>query len=478
MIIPVILAGGSGTRLWPLSREFYSKQMMALVGDRTMLQHTLARLEGLSGIGDPAVICNEKHRFMVAEQMRLAGVTPGAVILEPFGRNTAPAIAVAALTTMAEHPEAMLLVLPADHFIDDIPLFHKALASGRDCAAKGALVAFGVRPTTPETGYGYIKRGEVAPRGKGDGKTSDDAGTIEAFVEKPDYQTAQAYLQSGRYLWNSGMFMFQAAGVLKELETFSPEIVSACRAAVAKGRSDLDFFRLDEESFAKCPSDSIDYAVMEKTVRGVVVPMDSGWSDLGSWEALWSVGEKDDKANVFSGDVVAHDVTDSYLRSTSRLIAAVGLSGHVVIETPDAVLISPRDRTQDVKFIVNSLKAQGRAEALFHKTDYRPWGTCETLVLTDRFHVNRLTVKPGQKLSLQRHAHRAEHWVILSGTALVTKGTEIFTVAADQSVYIPEGVPHRLENAGGGPLEVIEVQTGSAIRDTDIERLEDVYGRK
>ncbi|MFZ5564218.1 MAG: mannose-1-phosphate guanylyltransferase/mannose-6-phosphate isomerase [Thermodesulfobacteriota bacterium] len=477
-MIPVVLAGGSGTRLWPLSREFYSKQLMALVGDRTMLQHTLDRLEGFPGIGPPVVICNEKHRFMVAEQLRLSGMPRGTIVLEPFGRNTAPAIAVAAFMATAENTGAILLVLPADHYIGDVGLFHKALATGMDHAAKGGLVAFGIRPTAPETGYGYIKKGEPVPLGGKEMAAPDEAAAIEAFVEKPDLQTAMGYLQSGRYLWNSGMFMFRADRVLAELEKFSPAIVSACRAAVAKGRHDLDFFRLDEAAFDQSPSDSIDYAVMEKTGRGVVIPMNAGWSDLGSWEALWSVGKKDDRANVFCGDVVAHDVTDSYLRSTSRLIAAVGLSGHVVIETPDAVLISPRDRTQDVKFIVNGLKAGGRAEALFHKTDYRPWGTCETLVLDDRFHVNRLTVKPGQKLSLQRHARRAEHWVILSGTALVTRGGETLTLTADQSIYIPEGVLHRLENAGDGPLEVIEVQTGNAIQDADIERLEDVYGRK
>ncbi|MDY6831846.1 MAG: mannose-1-phosphate guanylyltransferase/mannose-6-phosphate isomerase [Thermodesulfobacteriota bacterium] len=478
MIIPVVLAGGSGTRLWPLSRELYPKQLMALVGDRTMLQSTLERLSGVNDMGAPIVICNGNHRFMVAEQLRLSGVTPRSIMLEPVGRNTAPAIAVAALTAVADHSNPILLVLPADHFIADIPRFHAALNAGRRHADGGALVTFGVAPTTPETGYGYIKKGDPVFAGQDHSPETDGAARIEAFVEKPDAETARAYLRSGRYFWNSGMFMFRAADILDEMRQQVPEIVAACDRALSSGCRDLDFFRLDADAFARCPSDSIDYAVMEKTDRGVMVPLDAGWNDLGSWEALWHTGEKDKNANVVSGDVVVRDVSDSYLRSTSRLLAAVGLSGHVVVETPDAVLICPRNRTQDLKLIVDTLKAGGRAEAMVHKTDYRPWGTCETLVVGERFHVNRLTVKPGQQLALQRHTLRAEHWVILSGTARVTKGRDAFTVAADQSVYIPEGVAHRLENAGDGPLEVIEVQTGTAIQDTDIERLEDVYGRK
>ncbi|ABW67835.1 mannose-1-phosphate guanylyltransferase/mannose-6-phosphate isomerase [Desulfosudis oleivorans] len=478
MIIPVVLAGGSGTRLWPLSRELYPKQLMALVGDRTMLQSTLERLSGVNDMGAPIVICNGNHRFMVAEQLRLSGITPRSIMLEPVGRNTAPAIAVAALTAVADHSNPILLVLPADHFIVGIPRFHDALNAGQRHADEGALVTFGVAPTTPETGYGYIKKGDPVSAGQDHSPETEGAARIEAFVEKPDAETARAYLRSGRYFWNSGMFMFRAADILDEMRQQVPEIVAACEQALSSGCRDLDFFRLDADAFARCPSDSIDYAVMEKTDRGVMVPLDAGWNDLGSWEALWHTGEKDKSANVISGDVVVHDVSDSYLRSTSRLLAAVGLSGHVVVETPDAVLICPRNRTQDLKLIVDTLKAGSRAEAMVHKTDYRPWGTCETLVVGERFHVNRLTVKPGQQLALQRHTLRAEHWVILSGTARVTKGRDAFTVTADQSVYIPEGVAHRLENAGDGPLEVIEVQTGTAIQDTDIERLEDVYGRK
>ncbi|MDY6903355.1 MAG: mannose-1-phosphate guanylyltransferase/mannose-6-phosphate isomerase [Thermodesulfobacteriota bacterium] len=476
MIVPVILAGGSGTRLWPLSRQLYPKQLMTLAGGGTMLQNTVERIATFGGVGDPIVICNENHRFMVAEQLRSDNITPGAIVLEPMGRNTAPAVAVAALMAADKDPSSLLVVLPADHYIANLQAFHTAVAVGASYAKKAALVTFGIVPTAPETGYGYIKKGPAADGASTDGNDVE-AYTIAAFVEKPDKKTAQAYLESGDYCWNSGMFMFRAGAVLDELTTYVPDIVAACRKAVSEGMHDLDFFRLDEESFDACPSDSIDYAVMEKTENGVMVPFDGGWNDLGSWEALWDVGERDTHNNVVAGDVIIHDVKDSYLRADSRMIAAVGLKDHIVVETPDAVLVTPRTMAQEVKHIVNHLKENKREEALSHKTDYRPWGSSESLIATDRFRVNRLIVKPGEKLSLQRHFHRAEHWVVLSGIARVTKEEDRFLLEEDQSVYIPLAVPHRLENPGTIALEVIEVQTGSFIDETDIDRLDDVYGR-
>lgn len=476
MIVPVILAGGSGTRLWPLSRQLYPKQLMTLTGGGTMLQNTVERIATFGGVGNPIVICNENHRFMVAEQLRSANIAPGAIVLEPVGRNTAPAVTVAALMGVEKDIESLLMVLPADHYIGNLQAFHDAVAVGQTYAQNAAMVTFGVVPTTPETGYGYIKKGDMAD-GMSKNKNMPEAFAIEAFVEKPDKETAQAYLASGEYCWNSGMFMFKADTVLDELERFVPDIVAACREAVTKGAHDLDFFRLDEVAFDACPSDSIDYAVMEKTENGIMVPFDAGWNDLGSWEALWDVGERDSHNNVVSGDVITHEVKNSYLRADSRLIAAVGLEDHIVVETPDAVLVTPRSLAQDVKHIVSFLKNNSREEALSHKTDYRPWGSCESLIATDRFRVNRLTVKPGEKISLQRHFHRAEHWVVLTGIARVTKGEDAFLLEEDQSVYIPLATTHRLENPGTIPLEVIEVQTGSFIDKTDIDRLDDVYGR-
>ncbi len=477
MLFPVILAGGSGTRLWPLSRQFYPKQVMSLTGQDTMFQATVTRLAGLPDISGPIVLCNEIHRFMVAEQLRWIDTQPDRIVLEPVGRNTAPAVAVAALVAMENDADPTLLVMPSDHFIADEDAFLTAMETGRFFADRGALIAFGVVPDAPETGYGYIRKGGPPDMSEDPPPASLEAAMIDAFVEKPDRPTAEKYLQTGQYFWNSGMFMFKAASVLAELEKFVPDIVAHCREAVVKGRSDLDFFRLDEAAFADCPADSIDYAVMEKTDRGVMVPLSAGWNDLGSWEALWGVGEKDHDRNVISGDVIAHDVSNSYLRSTSRILAAVGIDNHIVVETADAVLIAPRDRAQDVKAIVDRLKENDRPEALVHKTGYRPWGTCEALVVSDRFHVNRLRVRRAEKLSLQRHQHRAEHWVVLSGEAQVTRGDETFVLTANASVDIPPGVAHRLENIGGTVLEVIEVQTGGFLGEADIERLEDVYGR-
>ncbi len=474
MIYPVILAGGSGTRLWPLSRELYPKQLLELTGDRTMLQDTLLRLDGFRGIGDPIVICNENHRFMVAEQLRTIGKDAGAIILEPMGRNTAPAVAVAALWARSNDEDPGLLVLPADHFIQDEAALHAALETGAAFAEAGRLITFGIVPEAPETGYGYIQKGETLTA-KTTAETTAEASAIRRFVEKPDLDTAKEYLASGEYCWNSGMFLFRASEVLSEMESFAPEIVSACRTALVEGQADLDFFRLDPVAFDACPSDSIDYAVMEHTEKGAMVPLSAGWNDLGSWEALWQVGEKNGDANVVRGDVLLHDVKDSYLHASSRLVAAVGLSNHIVVETADAVLISPRDRVQEVKRIVEALKAGRRHEAIGHKTAYSPWGSSETLAVSERFRVNRVTVKPGATVSLQKHYNRAEHWIVVRGTALVHRGEQETILQEDNSTYIPQGEPHRLTNPGKIPLEVIEVQSGGYLGEDDIERLEETY---
>lgn len=476
MIIPVILAGGSGTRLWPLSRKLFPKQLIDLVSDKTMLQETVLRLSGVKGISAPVIICNEEHRFMVAEQMRSIGVKPAAIILEPEGRNTAPAVAVAALQTLKTEDDPTLLILPADHFIEKIAVFHNALEEGATYAEKNYLITFGIIPGSPETGYGYIKKGTPVSA-REDGGQPGSAVRIEKFVEKPDSETAEAYVNSNNYCWNSGMFMFRAKHVLEEFDTFVPEITAACRTAVDKGCRDLDFIRLEPESFKKCPSDSIDYAVMEKTSDGVMIPFDAGWNDLGSWEALFQVGEKDENNNVFTGDILAHDVKNSFLHASSRAIAAVGLEDHIVVETSDAVLISPRDRVQDVKHLVNELKKSGRDEAITHKKVYRPWGSYESIDFSDRFQVKRITVKPGAKLSSQKHFHRAEHWVVVKGTAIVMRDDKELVLKEDESIYIPLGTKHRLENPGKIPLELIEVQSGSYLGEDDIVRYDDVYGR-
>ena len=474
MILPVILAGGSGTRLWPLSRALYPKQLINLVDRHTMLQNTILRLDGLTDAGNPVVICNDEYRFMVAEQLRQIDIKADSIILEPVGRNTAPALAVAAIRAMEKGDDPVLLILPADHHIQFADQFQRVLEVGHEHARAGRLITFGIVPEKPETGYGYIKMGAPLPSANMD----ESAMAIAAFVEKPDLETARQYVASKAYCWNSGMFMFKASQVLKELEAFVPDIVAACRKAINKGTSDLDFFRLDEAAFSACPSDSIDYAVMEKTDRGAMVPMTAGWNDLGSWEALWQVGEKDDLDNVVKGDVVLHDVEDSYLHAENRLIAAVGLKDHIVVETSDAVMISPRDRVQDVKGLVDRLKAQNREETRTHKRIYRPWGTVDQLVAGNRFQVNRITVKPGGVLSLQKHFNRSEHWIVVRGSALVTKADEQLVLKEDSSTYISAGSAHRLENPGKIPLELIEVQTGGYIGEDDITRLEDLYGRQ
>jgi mannose-1-phosphate guanylyltransferase/mannose-6-phosphate isomerase len=472
-ILPVILAGGSGTRLWPLSRALYPKQLIRLVDEQTMLQNTVLRLQGLADIGNPMVICNDEYRFMVAEQLRQIEVEPKAIILEPMGRNTAPALAVAAIRAMDQGDDPVLLILPADHHIELPRSFREVVQAGVFHAQDDRLITFGIVPRSPETGYGYIKMGDPI--------SSDDAAhravTIAAFVEKPDLETARQYVDSRAYCWNSGMFMFKSSAVIAALETFTPDIVAACRRAVELGKADLDFFRLDKAAFSACPGDSIDYAVMEKTDRGAMLPMEAGWNDLGSWEALWQVGEKDAANNVVKGDVVLHDVGDSYLHAENRLIAAVGLEDHIVVETSDAVMISPRDRVQDVKGLVDRLKAQDREETRSHKRSYRPWGTVDLLVEGARFQVNRITVKPGGVLSLQKHFNRSEHWIVVRGNALVTKADEQFVLKEDSSAYISAGMAHRLENPGKIPLELIEVQTGGYIGEDDIARLEDLYGR-
>ncbi|MGO9804945.1 MAG: mannose-1-phosphate guanylyltransferase/mannose-6-phosphate isomerase [Steroidobacteraceae bacterium] len=471
MLIPVILSGGAGTRLWPLSRELYPKQLLALIGTRTMLQQTALRLEGLNA-APPIVVCNDAHRFLVAEQLRQLKIEAQAIVLEPVGRNTAPAIALAAhaavkdLAANAEDP--VLLVLPADHVIKDVPAFQRAVRLALTSASEGQLVTFGIVPTAPETGYGYIQRG--AERGA--------LSRIARFVEKPDPKRALEFVSSGEYYWNSGMFMFGARRYLTELARFAPEIARACEAAFGAARADLDFTRVASEAFAACPADSIDYAVMEKTADAVVVPLAAGWSDVGSWAALHEASEADARGNVAHGDVITEDSEGCYLHSESRLVSAVGLKDHVVVETKDAVMVAPKSRVQDVKKLVLQLKARGRYEQSLHREVFRPWGSYDSLEAGPRFQVKRLKIKPGATLSLQLHHHRAEHWVVVAGTARITRGEEVFLLEENQSTYIPIGVKHRIENPGMVALEIIEVQSGSYLGEDDIVRFEDRYGRQ
>ncbi len=469
MIVPVILAGGSGTRLWPLSREFYPKQLINMYNQHTMLQNTVIRLDNTDGMDAPLIVCNDVHRFMTAEQLHQIDVKPRAIILEPAARNTAPAIALAAIQLTAQALDPVMLVLPADHRINDVPAFHQGIQKGKTLADEGYLITFGIVPDTPETGYGYIQKGD---------SLDDTACRIQRFVEKPDLTTARSYLDSGDYCWNSGMFMFKASAILKELETHAPDMVKTCKKAVSQGRQDLDFFRVDPAVFDRVQADSIDYAVMEKTDRGVMVSLDAGWNDLGSFDALWQTEQKDTRANVIKGDVLIHDVNGSYINAQSRLVAAVGMDAVVVVETRDAVLVAPRDRVQDVKQIVNQLKSGSRRESDTHAKVYRPWGDYETIDQSHRYQVKRITVKPGAKLSLQKHFHRAEHWTVVSGTAIVTRGKETLMLKEDQSTYIPLGTVHRLENPGKIPLELIEVQSGPYLGEDDIVRFDDVYGRE
>ncbi len=474
-IVPVVLSGGAGTRLWPLSRELYPKQLLPLVGERTMLQETILRLEGLADLGAPLVVCNDAHRFMVAEQLRQVGQEAETVILEPVGRNTAPAVAVAALQAMADGSDPLLLVLAADHVIRDAAALRTAVSDGVEAVQNGALLTFGIVPTAPETGYGYIQRGEKAALSSQ--SSVENIFAVAKFVEKPDLATAKQYLENGDYFWNSGMFFFKASTYLAELEKSAPEMLSACQKAWAGRVADLDFTRLDAEAFAACPSDSIDYAVMEKTQHAVVIPLDAGWSDVGSWAALWEVGQSDEQGNVAIGDVVNIDCIDSYLYSGTRLVAGIGLKDVVVVETADAILVAAKDRVQEVKQVVEQLKKLEREEYLLHRRVNRPWGAYEGLDAGAGFLVKRITVNPGARLSLQSHRHRAEHWVVVRGIAEVTCENVIHTLEANQSAYIPIGSKHRLSNPGDAILEIIEVQTGEQLSEDDIERFEDNYGR-
>jgi len=463
-ITPVILSGGSGTRLWPLSREAYPKQFLPLAGTATMLQATWQRVAAIAAHG-PLVIANEAHRFVAAEQLQQVGAQPQAIILEPVGRNTAPAIAVAALEATRNGEDPLLLVLPSDHVIADEAAFHTAVRLAAGAAEAGKLVTFGIVPSGPETGYGYIK---AAP--------GEGARAVERFVEKPDLATATDYVASGHYLWNSGMFLLRASRYLDELARFNPAMLDACRSAWQGARRDADFTRLDAAAFAAVPSDSIDYAVMEKTADAVVVALDAGWNDVGSWTALRDVSTQDSHGNAHRGDVIAIDCRNTYAYG-EKLVALVGLDDVVVVQTNDAVLVGKADRMQEVKDVVARLKAEGRSEASWHRKVYRPWGAYDSIDNGERFQVKRITVKPGGTLSLQMHHHRAEHWVVVSGTAEVTRGDEVLLLGENQSTYIPLGVTHRLRNPGKLPLELIEVQSGSYLGEDDIVRFEDTYGR-
>lgn len=466
MLLPVIMAGGSGSRLWPLSRTLRPKQFLSLSGEGTMLQQTLARLNGLDFYA-PIVICNEDHRFLVAEQLREIDCNEKDIILEPCGRNTAPAIALAALYALEKGEDPDLLVLSADHLIDDLVSFQKTIFSAESLSVQGKLVTFGVLPSRPETGYGYIQKG--SPFGEGFNVTK--------FVEKPDISTAQAYVDSGKYLWNSGMFMFRASKFIEQLGIYSPEILASCKAAIVNATRDLDFVRVDFNAFSSCPEDSIDYAVMEKTDCACVVPLDVNWSDVGSWSSLWDIASKSPQGNVIKGDVIVEGAANSLIRAESRLVAAVGVKDLLIVETKDAVLVADKNNSQDVKKIVNRLKKEKRPEFESHREVFRPWGKYDSVDEGDRYQVKRITVKPGEKLSTQMHHHRAEHWVVVSGTARVTNGDAVKLLSENESIYIPIGAVHCLENPGKIDLELIEVQSGSYLGEDDIVRFEDLYGR-
>ncbi|VAX04750.1 Mannose-1-phosphate guanylyltransferase / Mannose-6-phosphate isomerase [hydrothermal vent metagenome] len=480
-IQPVILSGGAGARLWPLSREQYPKQLLAFQGKSTLLQQTVQRLEGLSAlvgsVAEPMIVCNEQHRFLVAEQLRAIGHEDAAILLEPEGRNTAPALTVAALAALSKDDDPVLLVMPADHVIIDSDAYHAAVKAAAELANDGALVTFGIVPTAPETGFGYIRKGSPI--------NAAQSCRLDAFVEKPDADTARAYVESNEYLWNSGMFVMRASVWIEQLTQFQPQMVAACRQALEQAADDLDFCRLDAAAFKACPSDSIDYVVMERLgvnaggeVLAAVVPLDAGWSDLGAWSAIWEAGESCGDGNVSKGDVLSHNCSNSLFHAEHRLVAGVGLKDILVVETADAVMVAHKDHAQDVKKIVDQLKADQRSERLVHRQVYRPWGSYEGIDSGERFQVKRIVVNPGAALSLQMHHHRAEHWIVVKGTAKVTCGDKEFLLSENQSTYIPIGEKHRLENPGTMPLEIIEVQSGSYLGEDDIVRFEDRYGRK
>ncbi len=469
VIHPIILSGGAGSRLWPLSRSLFPKQLLALVGERSLIQDTVLRVKG-EDFRPPLIICNVEHRFLIAEQMRESAITPGAIVLEPAGRNTAPAAAVAALMVAEKEPDGVILLMPADHIVRDTGAFRQALNHAVAAAERDYLVTFGITPDSPETGYGYIRRGATLPG-------LLECFSVARFVEKPDSATAAGYVASGDYGWNSGMFAFKAKALLSELERLEPELLAHCRKAVQNGRQDLDFFRLEQASFAQAKSISIDYAVMEHTDKAAMVPVDMGWSDIGSWESLWAASGRDLSGNAVKGDVLQHGTRNSYLHSEGPMVAAVGLEDVVVVATADAVLVSHKGASQDVKRIVEQLESQGRELHTTHRKVFRPWGSYEGIDTGEGFQVKHIIVNPGAKLSLQMHHKRAEHWVVVSGLARVTCDDKVFPLKQNESTYIPLGSRHRLENIGSEPLHLIEVQSGSYLGEDDIVRFEDTYGR-